>query len=182
MYHIGWTGNFELWKHNPYKTIPIAHNIFDPHFGSTEVENNVAYSGLYNLLASIGISNSADIFSLLILTECLAVASILLAAIHLIYLDSILLWMQSHTATPQHNTTTSTSANYASFRLNQLSHFKTQHSHSMPLRLFLACYDLSGLRLNFHIGAVSGVSSILWAGHIIHVALPSSRGLNNSRT
>ena len=40
LFHIGWIGNYELWKQNPIKTIPIAHSIFDPHFGSSEIENH----------------------------------------------------------------------------------------------------------------------------------------------
>merc|ERR1719210_459312 len=47
-----------------------------------------------------------------------------------------------------------------------------------PFRLFLACFDLSGLRLNFHIGVMIGFFSIAWCGHLVHVAIPASRGVN----
>mmetsp|Transcript_97306 Transcript_97306/g.225575 ORF Transcript_97306/g.225575 Transcript_97306/m.225575 type:complete len:324 (-) Transcript_97306:709-1680(-) len=48
-----------------------------------------------------------------------------------------------------------------------------------PFRLFLACFDLSGLRLNFHIGVLIGFVSIAWCGHLVHVAIPgvSDKGL-----
>jgi photosystem I P700 chlorophyll a apoprotein A2 len=38
-------------------------------------------------------------------------------------------------------------------------------------------YDSSNLRLNFHIGLLIGFISILWSGHIIHKAIPVSRGI-----
>ena len=36
-------------------------------------------------------------------------------------------------------------------------------------------YTSPGYRLNYHIGILLGPSSILWAGHIIHIAVPHSR-------
>jgi photosystem I P700 chlorophyll a apoprotein A2 len=69
IFHVGWTGNFDLWKQNPLKVIPIAHSVFDPHFGSSDVESNVAYSGLYNVLFTIGFTNVKDIYNFTILTE-----------------------------------------------------------------------------------------------------------------
>jgi hypothetical protein len=38
-------------------------------------------------------------------------------------------------------------------------------------------FDLSNIRLNFHTGALIGFSSLLWAGHLVHLAIPVSRGL-----
>jgi len=49
-----------------------------------------------------------------------------------------------------------------------------------PFRLFLACFDLSGLRLNFHIGVMIGFFSIAWCGHLVHVAIPASRGIQSA--
>ena len=69
MFHIGWTGNYDLWKQNPIKTIPIAHSIFDPHLGFIDTENNIAYSGLYNILFTIGFNNINDIYNFIILIE-----------------------------------------------------------------------------------------------------------------
>jgi photosystem I P700 chlorophyll a apoprotein A2 len=174
LFHVGWTGNYDIWVQNPIKTIPLAHSIFDPHFGSSEIENNVAYSGLYNLLYTIGFSCVSDIYAFLILSECLALASILLALVHLIYLDSYLL------CSPNIAYATKTGLSDLSkleieFRL-QLMVANTLFI--WPIRLFTACFDLSGERLNYHIGALIGFFSIAWAGHIIHHALPFSRGLN----
>jgi photosystem I P700 chlorophyll a apoprotein A2 len=175
LFHVGWTGNYDIWTLNPIKTIPIAHSIFDPHFGSSEIENNVAYSGLYNLLSTIGFSCVSDIYAFLILSECLALASILLALVHLIYLDSYLL------CSPNIAYATKTGLSDLSkleieFRL-QLMVANTLFI--WPIRLFTACFDLSGERLNYHIGALIGFFSIAWAGHIIHHALPFSRSWHN---
>ncbi|XLR50001.1 hypothetical protein S83_000673 [Arachis hypogaea] len=52
-----WQGNFETWVQDPLHVRPIAHAIWDPHFGQPAVEAftrggalgpvNIAYSGVY---------------------------------------------------------------------------------------------------------------------------------------
>ncbi|KAK2633502.1 hypothetical protein Ddye_032618, partial [Dipteronia dyeriana] len=52
-----WQGNFEAWVQDPLHVRPIAHAIWDPHFGQPAVEAfsrggalgpvNIAYSGVY---------------------------------------------------------------------------------------------------------------------------------------
>ena len=185
IFHIGWIGNFELWKQNPIKTVPIAHSIFDPHFGSSEIENNVAYSGLYNVLLTIGFTSNSELYNFTILAECLSLLCILLAFVHLIYLDGYLQWLVN--------------GNYVSLNLNSESYnnnsveFKLKLIHlskklgvggivTAPFRILMSCFDLSGERLNFHIGVLFGFSSIAWAGHLIHQALPISRGVNSGFT
>ena len=182
IFHIGWIGNYELWKQNPIKTIPIAHSIFDPHFGSSEIENNVAYSGLYNILMTIGFSSNYELYNFLILAEYLAMVSILLAFIHLIYLDSYLQWLVSGNYLSLSFGSTQISQSEIEFKLNLISLSKKLGVNGLkysPFRLFITCFDLSGERLNFHIGILFGVTSIGWAGHIIHQALPISRGVNS---
>jgi photosystem I P700 chlorophyll a apoprotein A2 len=154
LFHIGWNGNYELWVKNPIKSIPIAHGIWDPHFGlSLSVSD--AYSGIYNWLYTVGFNSVFHIYNFVIACELLAVISILLAKVHLVYLDSKLQWLASHTA-----------------------NIYLQPIFIWPLRLFVACFDLGGLRLNFHIGAMIGFFSIAWSGHLVHVAIPAERGIN----
>jgi photosystem I P700 chlorophyll a apoprotein A2 len=43
-------------------------------------------------------------------------------------------------------------------------------------------YVMPGLRLNYHLSQLIGLTSILWAGHLIHVAIPSSRGVLTGTT
>jgi photosystem I P700 chlorophyll a apoprotein A2 len=50
-------------------------------------------------------------------------------------------------------------------------------SNNMELRQVLdIAYTAPGYRINYHISTLLGVTSILWAGHIVHVAIPYSRG------
>ena len=37
-------------------------------------------------------------------------------------------------------------------------------------------YTSLGYRLNYHSGILLGLSSLLWAGHLVHVSIPVSRG------
>jgi photosystem I P700 chlorophyll a apoprotein A2 len=177
-FHIAWTGNYELWILNPIKTIPIAHSIFDPHFGSSEIEMYPCYSGLYNWLYSTGFTQNGEIYNLTLCCELLALCCILLAFTHLIFIDSYLQWL--HINVPVFKLKGATKY-VAAYSLNLASLLKASNSvsRSLPLRMFTTCFDLSALRLNFHIGALIGLSSVAWAGHIIHQALPVSRGLKS---
>jgi photosystem I P700 chlorophyll a apoprotein A2 len=91
LFHVGWMGNYHLFTGNPIKTQPIAHGIFDPHFGlqaklplssipeSAPTPTTIAYSGIYNSLYTLGFTSVAHIYNLSITCELLAVISILLA-------------------------------------------------------------------------------------------------------
>ncbi|CAL0321466.1 unnamed protein product [Lupinus luteus] len=60
-----WQGNFEAWAQDPLHVRPIAHAIWDPHFGQPAVEAftqggalgpvNIAYSGVYQWWYTIGL-------------------------------------------------------------------------------------------------------------------------------
>ena len=171
LFHIGWTGNYELWQQNPIKTIPIAHSIFDPHFGLSKIENNIAYNGLYNILYTLGFNSTADLYNFLILSEYLAVISIPLAFIHLIFLDS---YLQSGQVAATQKGLPFTNSREIEFHLQIII---ADALFIWPFKLFTAYFDLSKERLNFHIGTLIGFSSIAWSGHIVHHALPISRGI-----
>jgi photosystem I P700 chlorophyll a apoprotein A2 len=56
-------GNFEKWVTNPLKVKPIAHAIWDPHFGESALKAfsknytypvNIAFSGVYQWWYTIG--------------------------------------------------------------------------------------------------------------------------------
>lgn len=177
-FHIGWTGNYELWILNPVKTIPIAHSIFDPHMGSSEVEMQACYSGLYNWLYSTGFTSNQEIYNLVISFECLSLSAVLLAFLHLIFIDSYLQWMNGGTPVTIRPIS---KIRDIQFKLNLagLVRATKKGMTSIPLRLFTFFFDGSALRLNFHIGALIGLSSVAWAGHIIHQALPVSRGIKS---
>ncbi|CAL6445868.1 unnamed protein product, partial [Bathycoccus prasinos] len=64
LFHVAWQGNFEQWGEDPLHIRPIAHTIWDPHFGQPAVEAftrggasapvNIAYSGVYQWWYTIG--------------------------------------------------------------------------------------------------------------------------------
>ena len=101
LFHIAWHGNYELWVKNPIKTTPIAHGIWDPHFGvsleaaysSSDYTTIVSYSGIYNWLYTVGFNSLLEIYNFVIMDELLAVVVILLAELHLVYLDAKLYWL-----------------------------------------------------------------------------------------
>lgn len=92
---------------------------------------------------TIGCINVFQIYNFVIVGELLAVASIVLAKLHLAYLDSKLQWLS----------------------------LAKSSSFTWPLRMVVSCFDLGGLRLNFHIGVLIGFTCVAWSGHLVHVAL-----------
>jgi photosystem I P700 chlorophyll a apoprotein A2 len=141
-------GNYEIWLLNPVKIEPVAHAISDPHFGSAESSSTISYSGLSNWLLTVGF-NGSELYAMVILCSILGLLALLLALVHSIYLDSI---------------------------LNRIS---CCYPATNALRLTLGSlvclvFDASGIRLNYHLGATFGITSIAWSGHLIHVSQRSS--------
>ena len=74
LFHIGFHGNFELFVSNPLSCIPIAHTVFDPHFGLIGVGAYAPYSsfiisvsGIYNWLLVSGVQSTLQIYRLVVL-------------------------------------------------------------------------------------------------------------------
>ena len=141
VFHVAWQGNFEKWVTNPLKVKPIAHSIWDPHFGESALKAfskgnsypvNIAYSGVYHWWYTIGFRTNQELYT---------------AAIGLLLLSSVLLFAGWLHLQPK-------------FRPS-LSWFKNNES-----------------RLNHHLSGLFGVSSLAWTGHLVHVAVPASRGVH----
>ena len=140
-FHVAWQGNFEQWVLNPLKVKPIAHTIWDPHFGEPALKAftkggvfypvNIAYSGLYHFWYTIGMRTNTDLYN---------------GALFLVLLSSVLLFGGWLHLQPK-------------FQPN-LSWFKNES------------------RLNHHFIGLFGFSSVAWTGHLIHVAIPESRGIH----
>jgi len=140
LFHVAWQGNFESWVDDPLHVRPIAHSIWDPHFGQPAVERfsrggvtrpvNLATSGVYHWWYTIGIKYNQDLYQ---------------GALFLIILSVFFLFAGWLHLQPQ-------------FRPS-LSWFKNAES-----------------RLNHHLSGLFGVSSLAWTGHLVHVAIPASRG------
>ena len=140
LFHVAWQGNFENWVLDPLKNKPIAHAIWDPHFGQTALKaftkaqmsypTNIAYSGLYHWWYTIGMRTNNDLYN---------------GALFLLVLSAVLLFAGWLHLQPQ-------------FKPG-ISWFKNNES-----------------RLNHHLAGLFGLSSLAWTGHLIHVAIPESRG------
>ncbi len=140
LFHVAWQGNFEQWITNPLEIKPIAHAIWDPHFGKGAIDAftqagasnpvNIAYSGVYHWFYTIGMTSNQELYQ---------------GAIFLLLLSSIFLfagWL-----------------------------------HLQPkFRPSLAWFKNAESRLNHHLAGLFGVSSLAWTGHLVHVAIPESRG------
>jgi photosystem I P700 chlorophyll a apoprotein A2 len=142
LFHVAWQGNFEQWIKDPLNVKPIAHAIWDPHFGQPAVDAfsqagsstpvNVAFSGVYHWWYTIGMRTNTDLY---------------IGAVFLLILSAIFLFAGWLHLQPK-------------FRPS-LSWFKNAES-----------------RLNHHLAGLFGVSSLAWTGHLVHVAIPESRGVH----
>jgi photosystem I P700 chlorophyll a apoprotein A2 len=142
LFHVAWQGNFEQWIKDPLNIKPIAHAIWDPHFGQPAVDAfsqagsstpvNVAFSGVYHWWYTIGMRTNTDLYT---------------GAVFLLILSAIFLFAGWLHLQPK-------------FRPS-LSWFKNAES-----------------RLNHHLAGLFGVSSLAWTGHLVHVAIPESRGVH----
>ena len=142
LFHVAWQGNFPQWTQDPLNVKPIAHAIWDPHFGQPAVDAfsqagssspvNIAYSGVYHWWYTIGMRTNGDLYA---------------GAVGLLALASVMLFAGWLHLQPK-------------FRPS-LSWFKNAES-----------------RLNHHLAGLFGVSSLAWTGHLVHVAIPESRGVH----
>merc|ERR1712238_300766 len=141
LFHVAWQGNFQQWVLNPLKVKPIAHAIWDPHFGDSALKAfskgntypvNIAFSGVYQWWYTIGFRTNQELY---------------FGSIGLLLLSCALLFAGWLHLQPK-------------FRPS-LSWFKNNES-----------------RLNHHLSGLLGVSSLAWTGHLVHVAIPASRGVH----
>jgi photosystem I P700 chlorophyll a apoprotein A2 len=140
LFHVAWQGNFESWTQDPLHVRPIAHTIWDPHFGQGAVESfsrggangpvNIATSGVYQWWFTVGIRTNNDLYQ----------GSIFLA-----------LWAAVFIA---------------------VGWFHLQPKY----RPTLSWFKRAEVRLNHHLSGLFGVSSLAWTAHLVHVAIPASRG------
>jgi photosystem I P700 chlorophyll a apoprotein A2 len=140
LFHVAWQGNFPQWVKDPLNVRPIAHAIWDPHFGAPAVDAftqagasnpvNIAYSGVYHWWYTIGMRSNSDLYQ---------------GSVFLLILAAVMLFAGWLHLQPKYRPS--------------LSWFKNAES-----------------RLNHHLGGLFGVSSLAWTGHLVHVAIPESRG------
>ena len=143
LFHVAWQGNFEQWILDPLHIRPIAHAIWDPHFGQPAVEAftrggstsgpvNIATSGVYQWWYTIGCISNQDLYQ---------------GAVFLLILSGVFLFAGWLHLQPKFQPA--------------FWWFKNAES-----------------RLNHHLAGLFGVSSLAWTGHLVHVAIPQSRGVS----
>jgi photosystem I P700 chlorophyll a apoprotein A2 len=142
LFHVAWQGNFEQWIKDPLTVRPIAHAIWDPHFGTAAVDAfsqagasspvNIAFSGVYHWWYTIGMRTNGDLY---------------MGSVFLLLLAAVMLFAGWLHLQPKFSPS--------------LSWFKNAES-----------------RLNHHLAGLFGVSSLAWTGHLVHVAIPESRGVH----
>jgi photosystem I P700 chlorophyll a apoprotein A2 len=140
LFHIAWQGNFEQWVTDPLHVRPIAHAIWDPHFGQGAIAAftqagasspvNISYSGLYHWWYTIGLRTNAELYQGSIFMMILSAWALFAGWLHL----------------------------------------------QPKFRPSLAWFKNAESRLNHHLAVLFGFSSIAWAGHLVHVAIPEARG------
>jgi photosystem I P700 chlorophyll a apoprotein A2 len=139
-FHVAWQGNYEQWILNPLKTRPIAHAIWDPHFGDYALKAftrggasypvTISTAGLYHWWYTIGIRSNSELYT---------------TALTLIVLSSLFLfagWLH------------------------------LQDGYRPTVEFFKKNEE----RLSHHLWGLFGFTSFAWSGHLIHVAIPASRG------
>jgi len=157
LFHIAWNGNYELWILNPIATMPIAHGIWDPHFATPSLESDytvVSFSGIYNWLYTVGFSNVKELYKFVIVCELLGLISLLLGKLHLIYNEELLHWLALKKAASPVT-------------------FFTHSYKKLALDIkAIAHLDLVIFNRFLTSEIVLGFLSILWAGHLVHWAIP----------
>jgi photosystem I P700 chlorophyll a apoprotein A2 len=140
LFHVAWQGNFQQWVLNPLKVRPVAHAIWDPHFGNSAIKAftrlgldypaNIATSGVYHWWYTIGMRTNIDLYY---------------AALSLLLLSSLCL-----------------AAGWLHLQPKFMPH--------------LAGFKNAEAMYKHHSAGLVSLSSLAWAGHLIHVAIPESRG------
>ena len=148
IFHIAWQSNYSYWQSNPSRIIPISHDIWDPNFGllSSDIFS-AGYTDVSTLLSTSGLYHWLYTIGLRSETD------LYLTAVSLEFIAAFIL-VVAHI----HSILAETGF------LNSLDVITTETAYSSP-----------GYRLNYHLSVLLGLTSILWSGHIVHVAVPYSR-------
>jgi hypothetical protein len=134
--------------------VPIAHGLWDPDLiGDYTI---VLSSGAYHWLYTVGFHNIFQVFSFVILLELLALVSLSLGQVHLLYHEDLFHWLNISAAA------STSSGNSGLFHKNSGLNIKLLTAASID--------NLS----NF------GILSALWCGHLVDYAIPVSNSIQSS--
>ena len=147
-FHVAWQSNYTFWQSNPSRTIPISHSIWDPNFGllSSDIFS-AGYTDVYILLSTSGLYNWLYTAGLRSETD--------------LYLMSVFMEF------------TAVAILVVAYIHSLLA--ETGFLNSISVTTIETAYTSPGYRLNYHLSVLLGLTSILWSGHLVHVAVPYSR-------
>merc|ERR1712194_650973 len=153
IFHIAWQSNYSFWQSNPSRIIPISHNIWDPNFGllSSDVFS-AGYTDVSALLSTSGLHHW--LYTVGVRSE----TDLYLMAVSLESLSIAMLVVA-----------------YIHSLLADTGFLNSSSVSSIEI-----AYTSPGYRLNYHLSVLLGLTSILWSGHLIHVAIPYSRAYGSS--
>merc|ERR1712066_362800 len=155
-FHIAWTGNYELWILNPLDTLPIAHSVSDPHFGSSLLDSCFveSLSGLYNILLSAGVSSNDQVYSISMSFQIASLLSLLLALFSSLSFDSLV----DTIAIEANSTITYKNKNSSPLYLSTMRTLLS--ALTSPL--------LGKFSQAFHLNSLIALTSLLWGCHLAY--------------
>ena len=199
LFHIAWNANYPLFLKNPNARYTIAHSISDANFGfpisyaysspitrialplsPMPVDNTPSYSGIYNWLYTLGFNSVFHLYNFVMICELLAVISIALGKVHLIYNEELCNWLTFNKAFPELcSCSKELCSHYSKLKCKLHNNNLDINCNRIPQPLPLssssfvkktsAYFSNGRLRLNFHTGIIIGFLSIAWCGHLVVV-------------
>jgi photosystem I P700 chlorophyll a apoprotein A2 len=178
LFHVAWGGNYLLFMHNPRAVSQVAHQISDLNITSaSSLDFSLVNSltGLYNWLLSAGFSCKTELYNGVIICQLLALCALISGKIQTYVQDHTMAWLHSHRASVYGLWSSATNSSQS------IQHIpgSSKGIYNWPYLAYLSYIDTFGLRLKVHIGWL-GLGSIAWAGHLVAVSIPVSRGLSGT--
>lgn len=174
-FHIAWTGNYELWILNPLDTLPIAHSISDPQFGTFLFDSCFIKftSGLYNILITVGVTCNDQIYFIAISFQFLSLVCLIASILSSVSLDSVIesVALQSYSFLADSLYNSRNNINFSAV-------YTSVYRSTMKILLSaLTSPSISSFSQSYHLSFFLATSSLLWGMHLIYFSDPSSTGL-----
>jgi photosystem I P700 chlorophyll a apoprotein A2 len=165
-FHLGFMCTYTLWVNNPLASLQISHGIWDPHFSNAPYLDHplsmsqpthqhintgvvLSYSGVYNVIYTLGFTSVTQIYSLVLILDLASVVSIILAECH----SSISMSLVARPAYQSNNL-------MSSLRLSNI------------IPIFITLYLASpSLRISSNTHMLLSGTQLLWSAHLIDIIL-----------
>ena len=151
MFHLSWAFNYSFWMSNPGRVLSISHSVWDPNFG---LYANDIFSVGYSEVTSA--PSYSGIYHWLHTIGVRSESDVYTLSFSLEVLSFIFMVL-----------------GYLHSKIEESTYFVSTDKSIMEI-----AYISPGYRLNYHIGSLLGITSVLWSIHIISVSIPVSRGIS----